>query len=75
MENRKPEIEFLNRDICEHSQLLDLTSLVHLAKNTKGQLQRDVVDQVTGRGVDLHGAWVGFDKSAEEWNLYMEAGQ
>jgi hypothetical protein len=71
MENRKPEIEFLNRDICEHSQLLDNLSLVHLAKNTKGQLQRNIVDQVTGRGIDQNGAWVGFDESAETWKLYL----
>jgi hypothetical protein len=72
MRNISPEAEYLNRDICEHSQLLDDLSLIHLAKNTKGKLRQDLIEQAAGRGIDCTGAWVGFSTAAINWKKTLD---
>jgi hypothetical protein len=70
--NISPEIERLNRDISDFSQTLNNASLVHLAKNTKGSLQRVIAKQAAGRGIALNGEWVGFPQAEKMWKAVVK---
>ena len=67
--NISPEVESLNRHISDYSQCMSDKAVCHLAKNTKGSLQRAIAKQAAGRGINLSGEWVGFPKAAEIWEV------